>query len=545
MSNKCWISLILMLSACCLRIAIFADSEGQASSTSSMDDSLRALKTVARSLEKIENNPSVTLSSRDLVYAGINGMFRTLDPYTQFLDEDAFDYMKAQQQGSFYGIGISFDVREGELLVISPIEESPAWHLGIRAGDVIEEIDGETVAGITSNEVIKRLRGDKGSVVQIGIRRRGVPEILRYDVIRDKINLNSARGGFMISPETGYVRLTEFSSTTYPELMEKLASLSDLGMKQLILDLRFNGGGLLSAAEQISSAFLKEGQTIVSTKGRAADNEMEITCKKDGTYCNLPVIILVNDSSASASEIVAGAIQDHDRGLVIGTSTHGKGLVGSQFQTRLGTAAQITTAQYFTPSGRFIQRPFNIPHRKSSKTDLSMPDSNAPQHHTDQGRQVFERGGITPDVIVEEPIISPLMYRLELQRAFFDFAVNFANEIGSVDETFIVSDRLLNMFIEHIKTVNSGMNASDLDSEKPQLKAALCREIFAVHLNADAADKVRVMDLHAVKEALKLFPEIDSFLISQTPRAETPEMNHPVDSEPVSSISGTATPEHR
>lgn len=485
------------------------------------NDALTSLRTVAIALEQIEVNPSISLKSRDLVYAGINGMFRTLDPYTQFLDEDAFDYMKAQQQGSFYGIGISFDVRDGELLVISPIEESPAWKLGIRAGDIIEEIDGESVASITSNEVIKRLRGEKGSVVRLGIRRQGVSEILRYDVIRDKITLNSARGGFMIDDQTGYVRLTEFSSTTYTEMMDKLELLNKAGMKRLILDLRYNGGGLLTAAEQISSAFLRQGQTIVSTKGRTSDSELEITCKRDGDYKDLPLIILVNDSSASASEIVAGAIQDHDRGLVIGSATHGKGLVGSQFQTRLGTAAQITTAQYFTPSGRFIQRPFNIPHRKAPAIDPEITDIATPRHQTDQGREVFERGGITPDVIVEEPVLTPLMYRLELQRVFFDFAVQNAPSLGPLDESFQVSDTLLDSFLQHVLKAVSGIDASSLEKEKDQVRVALRREIFAVLLNTDVADKVRVMELNAVQEALELFPRMETLLSSDQSKKDS------------------------
>jgi len=243
---------------------------------------LEALRLVARTLDQINLNPCVDIEPRDSIYSGINGMLRTLDPYTQFLDEVSFDYMLTQQKGSFYGIGVSFDVRNGELLVISPIEGSPAWKKGIRAGDVIAEIEGKSAAGITTNEVITQLRGEKGSKVQVGIRREDEPELLIFELVRDKITLDSVRGGFFINPETGYVRLTEFSSTTQSELEQKLEFLSANGMKNLILDLRFNGGGLLKAAEDVSSLFLKKGHIIVTTRGRDKTNEMMLQCIKDG-----------------------------------------------------------------------------------------------------------------------------------------------------------------------------------------------------------------------------------------------------------------------
>jgi carboxyl-terminal processing protease len=506
--NRLTTLLCLFFCAACILTNSLLSSDQQSS-----DSSLDSLRLIARALDAIDKNPSSDLAGRDLVYAAIHGMFRTLDPYSQFLDEDAFEYMKAQQLGSFFGIGISFDVRNGELLVISPIEESPAWRLGIRAGDVIEEIDGETVAGITSNEVIKRLRGEKGSVVKLGIRRKGAPELLHFDVRREKISLNSARGGFLIDSETGYIRLTEFSATTHAEMMEKLQSLDEKGMKQLILDLRYNGGGLLSAAEQISSAFLKKGQVIVSTRGRTSDSKQDITCSRDGKYVDLPIIILVNDSSASASEIVAGAIQDHDRGLVIGADTHGKGLVGSQYQTRLGTAAQITTAQYFTPSGRCIQKPFNIPHRKPDVETRSIEDTGPSAHRTDYGREVFEGGGITPDIQVEESILSPVMFELESRRAFFDFAVNLPDRFKDVDSDYTVPDTLIEEFFSDILSDYPHIDADQLNDNLEQIRSALRREIVAVHVNADESDRLRVLELQAVQKALAVFPEMESILM--------------------------------
>ncbi|MBN1297891.1 S41 family peptidase [bacterium] len=482
--------------------------------------SMDTLHMVGRALSTVMQNPCTPLAPRDAVYAGIHGMFRTLDPYTQFLDETSFDYMRAQQQGSFYGIGISFDVRDGELLVVAPIEGSPAWELGIRAGDVIAEIEGESTAGITTNDVITQLRGEKGSTVRIGIRRKGESDLMHFDITREKIVLNSVRGGFFVAPGTGYIRLTEFSSTTYDELVTKLNELHRNGMERLIMDLRFNGGGLLVAAEQVSSLFLSRDQTIVSTRGRMDGSETVLRAREDGKYKELPLIVLVNESSASASEIVAGAIQDHDRGLVLGTETHGKGLVGSQFQTRLETAAQITTAQYFTPSGRFIQRPFNIPHRETILPMAQLKDNGRDIHATDTGRKVYGGGGITPDIIVEEPILSPVMFRLEADRSFFDFAVNRKLSLGSIDESFTVDDALLESFFAYVTEKYPELDPAKLQEESPTIRTAVQREMIGVYVNLDASDRIRVLELEGIKKALTIFPEIGSYL---TPSSSGPD----------------------
>lgn len=504
-------------------LALFGLSLGTGVSES-QDPDLAALHLVANALDKIETNPHVSLTSRDLIYAGINGMFRTLDPYTQFINETDFEYMQAQQQGSFYGIGISFDVRDGELLVIAPIEDSPAYKLGIRAGDVVAEIEGESAAGITTTDVISKLRGEKGSKVRIGIRREGEVELLQFEITRDRIKLESVRGGFMLDQETGYVRLTEFTATTHTELAEKMKILTEQGMKQLVMDLRFNGGGLLSAAEEVSSMFLRKGQTIVSTRGRATGSEMDLRCRKEGEYSELPIIILVNDSSASASEIVSGAVQDHDRGLVIGTETHGKGLVGSQFHTRLGTAAQITTAQYFTPSGRFIQRPFDIPHRDINDEDNAMNDEAQEKFRTDTGRTMYGRGGITPDVIIEEPRLSDTMFRLESMRVFFDFAVSHEAEVGEVTLDYTVTDEIYQEFIEYLQSGAIVWDTEALETDADSIRKSILRELVSVYVDSNEADKLRVLELVTIREALSLFPKINELLTpSTTPRATAAE----------------------
>ncbi|MBN1550604.1 S41 family peptidase [bacterium] len=479
-------------------------------STKEADESLKLL---AYSMDMIQSYSYKPIDEKDLVYSGIQGMLRTLDPYSQFLDEDTFRYMQEQQAGSFYGIGISFDIRNGQLIVVAPIEDSPSWKLGIKPGDVIVEIEGQSTAGITTSEVLNRLRGEKGSTVNIKIKRLGVSEPIPFTITRDKIALNSVRDGFLLEGDTGYVRITEFSSTTGESLNNMLDDLKKKHMKRLILDLRFNGGGLLSAAEEVSALFLHKGDLIVSTRGRRPESKMEIKTKKEGPYSDLPIIIIVNEGSASSSEIVAGAIQDHDRGLIVGTPTHGKGLVGSQYTTKLSTAVQITTAQYFTPSGRFIQKPYNIPHRSSEsvKSSLMTEHTDVP-FLTDSGREVLSEGGITPDVIVEEPVISENLLRLESMSKFFDFAVNEGNKYKPITEDFVVTTEIYNQFIEYLKKSEIDIDFETLEQDKEYIENAIKRELFSVYISSEAGEKIKVNHLQTVQRSLELFDSMNTYL---------------------------------
>ncbi len=477
-----------------------------------------ALQMVAQAVDKLEKNTFAPMNSQKIIYGGIQGMFRTLDPYSQFLDEDVFSYMQAQQQGSFFGIGVSFDIKDGQLMVIAPIEDSPAWKLGIQPGDIIVEIEGESTVGITSADVLKKLRGQKGSKVNIAVKRYGHDEPIHFEIVRDKINLTSVRGGFLLDDQTGYVRLTEFSATSASELLDALYTLKSKGMKQLILDLRFNGGGLLNAADDVSSLFLKKGALIVSTKGRNPDNQMELAVKQDGTFIDLPLIVLVNESSASASEIVAGTIQDHDRGLIVGTTTHGKGLVGSQIPSRLGTAVQITSAQYFTASGRFIQKPFSIPHRKSLKGEGTMLNAEGDKsiHYTEKGRKVFGGGGITPDVIIQDSTQTPTYYMIENRRLFFDFAVQHGESLKPITPELIISDAVYDMFLAYCEEQKVPISTSEIEKDKEAIKVAIKRELLNVFVNTTVGEKIRVENLNIVQEALKLFPKLSTILASDS-----------------------------
>ena len=492
---------------------------------SSSADTESALKLMAKAIDGVERVSYKKQELKDIVYAGVNGMMRTLDPYSNFLDEDVFKYMHEQQEGSFFGIGISFDLRNGQLLVISPIEDSPAWKLGIKPGDVIVKINGKSTAGITTSEVLKVLRGKKNSRVNITVKRPDVDEPLEFEIIRDKIELNSVRGGFVLDKKIGYVRVTEFAMNTGKELESAIDKLVDQNINGLILDLRFNGGGLLTAAEDVSSLFLKKKQMIVTTRGRHRRNMMELKTKSDGKFKDLPLIILVNSNSASASEIVAGAIQDYDRGLIVGADTHGKGLVGSQFTTLFGTAVQVTTAQYFTPSGRFIQRPYDIPHRHVSgnKEDSgTQSDSKDLIYHTNNGREVYGGGGITPDIKIEDSVLTATMFQLENKGLFFDFAIKhgefFRDTATGLDDTTDTLDAFVKFAAENGVIINE----TALGENRDQIKVSLSREFLSVYKSTVEGERVRVANSAQVQEALDLFPKISSILQGKEAASASP-----------------------
>jgi carboxyl-terminal processing protease len=370
---------------------------------------------------------------RDLVYSSVNGMLRALDPHTAFLSPEAYDGMREKQQTSFYGLGILVGVRNGQLTVISPLEGTPASRLGIQAGDVISTIEGEATDSMTLEEAVGKLKGPKGTQVKITIVRRGLEQPLAMSVTRAEIPQTTVRQTYMLNPTTGYIQLTEFARGSGHEMAEALDKLRKAGMKQLVVDLRNNGGGLLDQAIDIADQFLPEDSMIVQTKGRTRDSFQNY--KASGKYpaLDVPVVVLVNEGTASASEILSGALQDHDRALVVGTPSWGKGLVQTVYNLSYGAGLALTTAKYYTPSGRLIQRDYTSYYDYYTHADAGSPEITGKPvdakevFHTDLGRTVYGGGGITPDVIVKEEESSPFEQFLLSRNAYLNFAVDYAS----------------------------------------------------------------------------------------------------------------------
>ena len=389
----------------------------------------------------------------DLIYDGIHGMLEVLDPHSNYLDPRSFQQMRSRQEGSFFGIGIIISRRDGKVTVIAPMAGTPAAQMGLRAGDVIAAVGGEATEDLTLDEVVDRVRGPEGSAVLLTIRRPGLDATFDVEITRARIPQDSVRFAFMLRPGVGYIRLTEFTSTSVREVGTAMNTLRDQGMTDLIFDLRDNPGGQLDAAVGIANFFLREGQLIVSTKGRTPDSVSTLTAPGRGRPFEGPLVVLVSEGSASAAEIVAGAVQDHDRGLVVGETTWGKGLVQTVFTVR-DTGLALTTARYYTPSGRSIQRDYDsfidyVTHRNGAVEEP------ANTFETDAGRSVLGGGGIAPDVEVLGRPFSEELVLLYGDTAFFRFAIQLLQEVPEAEQAdfgnrFVVDEAALDRFFDWV-----------------------------------------------------------------------------------------------
>ena len=337
----------------------------------------------------------------------INSILSGLDPHSSFISINDVQAVEEDMQGSFSGIGVEFNIIEDSIVVISPISGGPSEKLGIQSGDRIISVEKEDVAstGIKNEEVFKLLRGEKGSIVNITIKRKGQEKLIPFAIVRDDIPLYSVDAGIMLTNNIAYIKINRFAATTYDEMMEKANGLKAKGMQKLILDFRGNPGGYLHIANQICDEFLKEGELIVFTKGRNR-SKVETFATQNGSLENIKVIALINEGSASASEIVSGALQDNDRGLVIGRRSFGKGLVQEQIGLNDGSVMLLTTQRYYTPSGRCIQKDYGENAKdyyleQYTRKDTVTPNTKNLKYTTKKGRVVYGGGGITPDIIIE------------------------------------------------------------------------------------------------------------------------------------------------
>jgi len=453
----------------------------------------------------------------DIVYDGIHGMLEVLDPHSNYLDPRSFQRMRSRQEGSFFGIGIIISRRDGKVTVIAPMAGMPAARKGLRTGDVISAVGGESTENRTLDDVVDRVRGPEGSTVLLTITRPAMEEPFDVEITRARIPQNSVRFAFMFRPGVGYIRLSEFSNTSVREVREAIDRLSAEGMTKLVLDLRNNPGGPLDAAVGISDAFLKEGQLVVSTRGRTPENNSTLTAPGRGEPFQGPLIVLVNDGSASASEIVAGAVQDHDRGLVLGEVTWGKGLVQTVYTVR-DTGLALTTARYYTPSGRSIQRDYDsfidyITHRNGT----SGGDESAEIYETDFGRTVLGGGGITPDVEVTGRLLSEEVARLYGDTAFFRFGVELLKEVPEEEQQAFATEfeadvDVVNRFFdwvagEEILTVDQAATLRGDDVSMEDVARGIHVEILNASLGLDEGYRLAIEADDQILSALEYLPD--------------------------------------
>ena len=347
-----------------------------------------------------------SLDQRQLYRMAIDGMLGELrDPYSGFLEAKDFRGLREQTTGNYAGIGTQIEVRDGAIVVVAPLPETPAERAGIQSGDRIVQVDGKSTEHFSQDDAVNALRGREGTQVTVKIVRSGATDLLSFTLTRARIHSRSVRTVMMLGDGVGYVELNPFSQSSATELQAAIDSLKGVGMRSLVLDLRNNPGGLLTEGIAVPDLFLNPGQEIVSTRGRAPRSTEAFEDEAPQRYPNLPLVVLVNGYSASASEIVAGALQDHDRALLIGTATYGKGLVQTVYPLGDSIALKLTTARWYTPSGRSIQRPSKVGFEPDYLPEDSTPPRDTTRdvqtYRTDAGRTMRGGGGIVPDVVIK------------------------------------------------------------------------------------------------------------------------------------------------
>jgi len=433
-----------------------------------------------------------TLSTSDFEDKTINAILNELDPHSSYIPVKKYQSVEEDMQGSFSGIGVQFNIIDDSIVVVSAISGGPSEKLGIQSGDRIVSVEKKDVAstGIKNEDVIKLLRGIKGSIVKVNIKRRGQGELILFTITRDDIPLYSVDAGIMLEEDIGYIKINRFSATTYEEMMDKVNFLQKLGMHKLILDLRGNPGGYLHIANQMCDEFLKDGELIVFTEGRNRKKE-EIFATQNGQLENMKVIVLIDEGSASASEIVSGALQDNDRGKIIGRRSFGKGLVQEQIPLPDGSVIRLTTQRYYSPSGRCIQKDYGGNEKDyyleqyTRKEATNQPDSLA--YTTKNGRTVYGGGGITPDIIIErDGSANYLQINTMISKGWInEFCLKQSEQLKKlkfnghteIDKAIIYS-KYKEFVTEKDKDFNLELGNAELTYFSNLLKATTCRNLW-------------------------------------------------------------------
>ncbi|MCB2220007.1 MAG: S41 family peptidase [Bacteroidetes bacterium] len=449
-----------------------------------------------------------TIDEPDLVEKAIISVLKELDPHSQYISKKDLRNATEPLEGIFEGIGISFQVYKDTILVISPVPGGPAEKLGIMAGDKIVKIDGENATGsyVDNNYVFKHLRGDKGTSVNVSIYRKGRKRLIDYTIMRDRIPINSLDAVFMAVPEIGYIKLNRFSRTTMDEFRMALGELKDQGMSKLILDLRGNSGGYLDVAIDLADEFLGPGKLILYTEGKSSPTRKYKSSFR-GNFEEGKLVILMDEGSASASEIVAGAIQDWDRGLIVGRRSFGKGLVQRPYYLPDSSVVRLTVARYYTPTGRCIQKPYNEGYEEyyddlayrlengelSDEHNINFPDSL--KYYTPNNRIVYGGGGIMPDVFVawDSTYYTDFYVDLLSRGLFNDFVLDFVDQereyllkryplFEEFNSRFRVDSRFLDNFLQFAEALDVVPREHELEYSDElirfQLKALIARNLF-------------------------------------------------------------------
>jgi carboxyl-terminal processing protease len=410
--------------------------------------------------------------------SGIDGMLGTLDPYTVYLGGNDESEIELLTHGQYGGVGVSIGVRDGSITVLSPMEGYSAHKQGVKAGDRIIAIDGEDISGMNPDSVRLRVRGEPGTVVRMKVEREGEKDPIEFALIRERIQVHNVGYSGFVKEGIGYIKLERFSARAGEEVRQSIKELKVKGnVKGIILDMRDNPGGLLNAAVDVTSKFAKNGSVVVTTRGRKGGEEKEYRVEEEPVAADIPLAVLINRSSASASEIVAGAVQDLDRGIILGTRSFGKGLVQTVVPLSYNTSMKITTARYYTPSGRSIQE-IDYLHKNKDGVFAMTPDSMKKEFKTVTGRTVKELGGIAPDTVVENGTHSAFYEDLMRKAIFFKFATSFVAQNGIAEGDIVVNDDVLKRFEKYAR-LQKFEYAEPVEKQLSELKEMMKKEKYA------------------------------------------------------------------
>jgi carboxyl-terminal processing protease len=495
-------------------------------------------RTFTAALAAVESRYVDEVKSDQLVYGAISGMLQTLDPHSSFMDPRQYAQLRERQEGRYYGLGITIQVIDGDITVMALFEGSPAYRQGIRRGDIIAKIAGEDAKGWTSDQAVRKLRGPKGTTIEVSLKRAGFDQLITLEVPRDEITIPTIRAAFMVDEQTGYVRMQDFAEHTDRDLGKALAGLAEQGMKRLLLDLRDNPGGPLDQAIRVSNRFLPRGDLIVYTRGRVPNSAQDFHATEDGESVKLPLVVLVNRNSASASEIVSGALQDHDRALIVGETTFGKALVQSIYRiTSQSAGLALTTARYYTPSGRLIQRPWDGTFDEYLSYSFRDQSADRPRDlkdrkHTDGGREVYSGGGIEPDRRLDGPVegFNPTRFGRSIyaRQLFASFAQRFSAEGDTrpgaggkdrrfVSPSFVVDDAMVAEFKAFAQDMGVKIDEAAFETDRPFIKAMIRYDIDLALFGVATARKHLFASDPQAQYALGLFREAEQ--LTQLSRA--------------------------
>src|SRR6266852_3880117 len=430
-SHRSLFLVVFILVSCGFLGMLFAQKANTAATSNSDSDVRDSLKQFSQVYEVVEENYAEPVNPDKAIYNGaIPGMLHVLDPHSNFFDPKSYSLLREEQRGKYYGVGMTVGPRNNKVIVIAPFVGTPAYRAGIRPGDIIAAVDGKPTDNMSTGDVADLLKGPKGTTVHITILREGAEKPLEFAVVRDEIPRYSVDLHFLIKPGIGYMHVSGFNETTEKEVQDALDGFYQSGeLKGLILDLRQNPGGLLNEGVGVADKFLHKGQLIVSHHGRSSPEKRYTAAHGNGGK-EYPLVVLVNRGTASAAEIVAGAIQDHDRGLIVGETTFGKGLVQTVYPLSENTGLALTTARYYTPSGRLIQRDYSnlslYDYYFNREKEENAHNATREVKLTDSGRTVYGGGGSTPDEKIEAVKSNKFQDSLLQHYAFFNFAKHYA-----------------------------------------------------------------------------------------------------------------------